>query len=180
MKSILIRAVAVALALGMTTAAFAGSIEPGDHVEMAAVLKAPVSPARAVQIAESGRGRAFTYGMEATPHGHWYEVSVQRGGSRLLLKIDATTGKVIGSSPAHGDDTRGADALAGSKLGFGEAIASAERVGGGPALEAHAAGHGDKAYVAVDVIQDHGKQVAHYRVAMHNGQVAVVKTGTDS
>ncbi|HET7592192.1 MAG TPA: PepSY domain-containing protein [Rhodanobacteraceae bacterium] len=168
------------LAIGMTAAALAGSIEPGDHLEMAAVLKAQVTPTQAVKIAEAGGGRAYGYGMEATRRGHWYEVEVLRGDAKLELRIDATSGKVIGSRPAHGEDARGAHALDGNKLTFGEAIAQAERVGNGPALEANAAGHGNKAHVEVDVIQDHGKRIAHYHVSMLGGQVKTTLTGTDA
>lgn len=168
------------LALTAATAVFAGAVEPGDHMEMAAVLKAPISPVQAVRAAEAGGGRAFTYGMEANPHGHWYEVGVLRGGSKLLLKINAENGRVIGSSAAQGEDAQGAHALDGSKLAFGAAIAQAERVGGGPALEANAAGRGDHAYVDVDVIQDHGRRIAHYRVSLHDGQIQARKTGVDA
>lgn len=180
MKKSLTRALGVALALTAGTTAFAGTIEAGDHMEMAEVLKAPVSPTRAVQIAESGGGRAYDYGMEATPNGHWYDVAVLRGSDKLALRIDASTGKVIGSGPAHGEAARGARALEGSGLTFAHAIATAERVGGGPALEANAAGHGAHAYVDVDVIQDRGKRIAHYRVAMRDGQPHATLTGTDS
>ncbi|MGH8125525.1 MAG: PepSY domain-containing protein, partial [Rhodanobacteraceae bacterium] len=173
-------AIALALGVGVTTVALAGHIEAGDRMEMAAVLKAPVTPTRAVKIAESGGGRAYGYGMEANRHGHWYEVDVLRGGAKLDLRIDATTGKVLGSSAASGEDAQGARALDGSQLNFGEAIALAERVGKGPALEADSAGHGVKAHVDVDVIQDHGRRVAHYRVSMHNGQMRSTLTGSDS
>jgi hypothetical protein len=115
--------------------------------------------------------------MEATPHGHWYEVDVLRGDARLELRIDATTGKVLGSSPARGEDARGAHALDGSRLTFGEAIAQAERIGNGPALEANATGRGDKAHVDVDVIQDHGKRIAHYHVSMRGGRIETAVTG---
>ncbi len=175
-----LQTLAAALALTTATAGFAGAIEPGDHMEMAAVLKAQVSPVQAVRIAEAGGGHAFTYGMEANAHGHWYEVSVLRGGAKLLLKINAESGKVIGSSAARGEDAQGAHALDGSKLAFGVAIAQAERAGGGPALEANAAGHGNKAYVDVDVIQDHGQRIAHYHVSLHNGQIQTRKTGVDA
>ena len=168
------------LVFSVSSAAVAGHIEAGDHLEMAAVLKAPVTPAQAVKIAESGGGTAFTYGMEANPHGHWYEVSVLRGGAKLLLKIDATTGKVLSSQPARGEDAQGAHALDGDRLGFGEAIAQAERAGDGPALEANAAGHGSSAHVDVDVIQNHGKRVAHYRVTRHAGQIHTALIGSDS
>ncbi len=147
---------------------------------MAAVLKAPVSPTQAVKIAEAGGGHAYGYGMEATRRGHWHEVDVLRGDARLELRIDATTGKVLGSSAARGEDARGAHALDGSKLHFAEAIAQAERVGNGPALEANAAGHGDKARVDVDIIQDHGKRIAHYRVSRRGGRIATVMVGTDA
>lgn len=180
MKHVMAQAVAIALIATVATAATAGSIEPGDHLEMAAVLKSPITPTRAIQIAETGGGRAYGYGMEANQHGHWYEVDVLRGGAKLLVKVNADSGKIIGSSAAHGEDAQGSAALAGSKLTFGGAIATAERVGGGPALEADAAGHGRDAHVDVDVIQDHGKQVAHYRVSTRNGQIRTVKTGTDS
>jgi len=173
-------AIALVLGVGVTSAAFAGHIEAGDHMEIDAVLKAPVTPTQAVKIAESGGGHAFGYGMEANQHGHWYEVSVLRGGAKLLLRIDATTGKVLGSAPAHGDDAQGAHVLDGSKLGLDEAIAQAERVGNGPALEAGAAGQGKDAHVDVDVIQNHGQRVAHYRESMENGQIHSKLTGTDS
>lgn len=180
MTRVLSRTIVTALVLGMTAAALAGSIEAGDHLEMAAVLKSPVTPTQAVKIAEAGGGRAYGYGMEATHHGHWYEVDVLRGDARLELRIDATSGKVLGSSPARGEDARGAHALDGNKLTFAEAIAQAERVGNGPALEANATGHGDKAYVDVDVIQDHGKRIAHYHVSIQGGQIKTAMTGTDA
>jgi hypothetical protein len=180
MTRLLSRTLVAALAVGVTAAALAGSIESGDHLEMAAVLKSPVTPTQAVKVAEAGGGRAYGYGMEATPHGHWYEVDVLRGDAKLELRIDATTGKVLGSSPARGEDAHGAHALDGSKLTFGEAIAQAERIGNGPALEANATGHGDKAYVDVDVIQDHGKRIAHYHVSMRGGQIKTTLTGTDA
>lgn len=180
MKQILARAIAASLALTMTATAVAGSIESGDRLEMAAVLEAPVSPTRAVQIAESGGGRAYGYGMEATRRGHWYEVDVLRGNAELELRIDASTGRLIGSSAARGEDAQGAHALAGSKLTFGQAIAQAERVGGGPALEASAAGHGGHACVNVDVIQDHGHRIAHYRVSIMNGRLHAELTGSDT
>lgn len=180
MQRALSRTLVATLVLATTAAAFAGSIEAGDRLEMAAVLKSPVTPAQAVKIAETGGGRAYGYGMEATQHGHWYEVDVLRGNARLELRIDATTGKVLGSSPARGEDARGAHTLDGSKLTFGEAIAQAERAGNGPALEANAIGHGDKARVEVDVIQEHGKRIAHYRVSMRGSRIQAVMTGTDS
>ena len=179
MTRILSRTLVATLALGMTAAALAGSIEPGDHLEMAAVLKAPVTPTQAVKIAEAGGGHAYGYGMEATQHGHWYEVDVLRGDARLELRVDATTGKVLGSSPARGEDARGSHALDGNTLTFGEAIAKAERVGNGPALEANATGRGDKAQMDVDIIKDHGKRIAHYRVSMHGSQINATLTGTD-
>lgn len=173
------RAIVATLVLATTVAACAGSIEPGDRLEMAAVLKSPVTPAQAVQIAETGGGHAYGYGMEATQQGHWYEVDVLRGDARLELRIDATSGKVLGSSPARGEDAHGAHALDGSKLTLGEAIAQAERVGNGPALEANATGRNDKAHVDVDIIQDQGKRIAHYQVGMHASQIKVTLTGTD-
>lgn len=176
----LLAALAAAIALTVGGTALAGSIEAGDRLEMAAVLQSPVTPTHAVQIAEAGGGRAFGYGMEANAHGHWYEVSVLRGSAKLLLKIDARSGKLIGSSAARGDDAQGAYALANNPLKFGTAIAAAERAGGGPALEADAAGHGATAHVDVDVIQNHGRQIAHYRVSFDHGHVRSVKTGTDA
>jgi hypothetical protein len=179
MKRIAIRSPILALVL-VSACALAGGIEPGDHMEIAAVIKAPISPTQAVKIAEHGGGRAYGYGMEATRRGHWYEVDVLRGDARLELRIDATSGRVLGSSAAHGEDARGAHALDGSKLTFGEAIAQAERVGRGPALEANAAGRGDKAHVDVDVIENQGNRIAHYRVSLQGGQVTTALTGSDA
>lgn len=180
MKHTLSQAVAVSLALCVTTAALAGRIEAGDRLEMAAVLNSPITPTKAVQIAENGGGRAYGYGMEANRNGHWYEVDLLRGNDQLELRIDAGNGKVLGSSAARGEDAQGAHALAGGKLTLGQAIAEAERVGGGPALEANAAGHGEHAYVDVDVIQDHGKRIAHYRVSMQGGRLHAAMTSADS
>lgn len=180
MNHTIARTLVTTLALGITVSAFAGSIEAGDHLEMAAVLKASVTPTQAVKIAEAGGGHAYGYGMEANQHGHWYEVDVLRGGAKLELRIDAATGKVLGSSPARGEDAQGAAALKGSTLTFGEAIAKAERIGNGPALEANAAGHGTTSHVDVDIIQNHGKRIAHYRVSSHAGQDKAVLTGSDA
>lgn len=181
MQRIPVRLVVLSLALCITSTAFAGHIEAGDRLEMAAVLKAPITPTRAVQIAEGGGGRAYGYGMEATRNGgHWYEVDVVRGNDKLELRIDDASGKLLGSSAARGEDAQGAQALVGSKLVFGEAIAAAERAGGGPALEASTAGHGANARVDVDVIQDQGKRIAHYRVSLQDGLLHAVMTGIDS
>ena len=87
---------------------------------------------------------------------------------------------MIGSGLAREEDAHGAHALDGSKLTFGEAIAQAERAGNGPALEANATGHGDKAYVDVDIIQGHGKRIAHYRVSMRADQVETAMTGANA
>lgn len=180
MARILSRTLIATLVLAATATAFAGGIEPGDHLEMAAVLKSPVTPIQAVKIAEAGGGRAYGYGMEATGRGHWYEVDVLRGDARLELRIDATTGKLLGSGPARGEDARGAHALDGGGLGFAAAIAQAERVGNGPALEASAAGRGDSAHVDVDIIQAGGSRIAHYRVSMRGSRVETTLTGTDA
>lgn len=168
------------LALATVATAFAGTIEAGDRLEMAAVLKSAITPTHAVKIAEGGGGHAYGYGMEATNRGHWYEVDVLRGDARLELRIDANTGKILGNSPARGEDVQGVHSLDDSKLGFGEAIAQAERVGNGPALEADAAGYGKDVHVNVDIIQDHGKRIAHCRVSMRAGQIETALTGTDS
>lgn len=180
MKHILALSVSGMLLVATSAAALAGNIEAGDRVEMAAVLQAPITPTQAVKIAESGGGRAYAYGMEANKRGHWYEVDVLRGGAKLQLRIDATTGKLLGSSAARGEDAQGAHTLDHSKLAFGEAIAQAERVGNGPALEASAAGLGESAHVDVDVIQDRGKRVAHYRVTLLDNRIRSALIGTDS
>lgn len=180
MKHATARAFAVSLALAVTVAATAGGVDAGDRLEVSAVLKAPVTPTKAVQIAEAGGGRAYAYGMEANQQAHWYEIAILRGGAKLLVKIDATTGRVIGSSAAHGEEAQGSRALEGTSLTFGSALAHAERVGGGPALEASAAGHGAGAHVNVDVIQNGGSQVAHYRVSSEDGRIRVVRIGADS
>lgn len=180
MKHTLATSAAGMLLAATSVAALAGNIEAGDRVEMAAVLKAPVTPTEAVRIAERGGGHAYGYGMEANRHGHWYEVDVLRGDAKLELRIDAATGKVLGSSAARGEDAQGSHALEGSRLAFGEAVAQAERAGNGPALEANAAGRGERAHVDVDIIQDQGKRIAHYRVSMQGGGLHATLTGTDT
>ncbi|TAM94695.1 MAG: hypothetical protein EPN40_11510 [Rhodanobacteraceae bacterium] len=180
MKRTLSTSAAGMLLAATGVAALAGNIEAGDRVEMAAVLEAPVTPTEAVKIAESGGGHAYGYGMEANQHGHWYEVDVLRGDAKLELRIDAATGKVLGSSAARGEDAQGSHALAGSRLTFGEAIAQAERAGNGPALEANAAGRGERAHVDVDIIQDRGRRIAHYRISMQGGGLHATLTGSDT
>lgn len=180
MKHILAMPVAGMLLVATGVAAIAGNIQAGDRLEMAAVLKAPITPTEAVKIAEGGGGRAYGYGMEANQRGHWYEVDVLRGDAELQLRIDTATGKVLGSSAARGEDAQGSHALDGGRLAFGEAVAQAERAGNGPALEANAAGRGDRAHVDVDIIQDQGKRIAHYRVSMQHGSLHTTLTGTDT
>ena len=153
MTRILPIAATTTLALGITLVAAAAG-DAGEHAEMTAVIKAPITPIRAVQIAESGGGRAYGFGMEATRNGHWYEVDVLRGN-------------------AHGEDAVGAHALDGSKLTLVAAIAQAERTGNGPALEAGASGSGANAHVAVDIINN--GSIAHYRVSMTDNQISVAK-----
>ena len=58
MKHDVTLAVLASLAIATTAVAHAGQIEAGDRLEMAAVLKAPVTPTQAVKIAEAGGGRA--------------------------------------------------------------------------------------------------------------------------
>lgn len=172
-------ALASALALALAVPAFAGSIAHEDRMEMAAVAHASVTPDRAVRIAEAGGGTAYGYGMESTRNGKsWYEVDVLRNGSKRTVRIDPSSGKVLGSSAAKGDDAEGANALQGSHMTFGEALAKAEKAGRGRALEANAAGRGNNAHVDVDVIR--GSRIARYRVSMHNGRIRTSMTGTSS
>lgn len=174
-------ALASALALSLALPVFAGTIPHEDRLEMAAVTQAPITPNHAVEIAESGGGTAYGYGMESTRNGHsWYVVDVLRGGSKLAVRIDPSDGKILGSSPATGEGADGSNSLEGSKLTFKEAIAKAEQAGHGRALEANAVGHGHDAHVNVDVIQNHGKRIAHYRVSMHDGRIGTTVMGTDS
>lgn len=169
---------ASALGLALALPALAGSIAHEDRMEMAAVMQAPITPSHAIRIAENGGGTAYGYGMESTRNGrNWYVVDVLRGGAKLAVRIDPATGKVLGSSAAMGEGAEGSNALAGSKLSFSEAVARAERVGHGPALEANAAGHGGNAHVDVDVVK--GPSIAHYRVSMRGGQIKTALTGTD-
>jgi len=179
MKRIAAIPLASALTLALALPAFAGSIAHEDRMEMAAVTHAPITPNHAIRIAENGGGTAYGYGMESTRNGrNWCVVNVLRGGAKLAVRIDPTTGKVLGSSAAKGEGAEGANTLAGSKLTFSEAIAQAERVGHGPALEANAAGHGGNAHVDVDVVK--GQSIAHYRVSVQGGQIKTALTATDS
>lgn len=179
MKAVTNLTFAIAMTFALALPAFAGSIAHEDRMEMTAVTHAAITPTRAIQIAENGGGRAYNYGMESTAQGqNWYEVDVLRGGKKVNLRIDPTTGKVLDSRPATGEGLHGANALDGRKLTFANAIAHAERIGNGRALEADAAGQGNNAHVDVDVIQ--GADIAHYRVSMHDGQVQATKTGTSS
>lgn len=179
MKSKPTIALASCLSLALAVPALAVGIAHEDRMEMTAVMQAAITPDHAIRIAENGDGTAYAYGMESTQSGqNWYEVDVLRGGSKLAVRIDPATGKVLRSNPATGEGAEGSDALQGSKVSFSEAVAMAERAGNGRALEANAAGRGRNAYVDVDVIQ--GKTIAHYRVSMRNGQMQARVTGTSS
>lgn len=168
--------IAAAIALTLANAA-AHAADSGEPAEMAAVLKAPITPDKAVAIAEQAGGRAYGFGMEVASRGHWYEVDVLRDGKPVEVRIDSDNGKLLGSSAARGEDTAGAHALDGGKLTLGAGIAAAERAGAGPALEANAVGSGANAHVVVDIVK--GNAIAHYRVTMIDGTINVVKTATN-
>ena len=166
-----------AMMMVCVAAAGAAGMEAGDRAEMAAVLKAPVTPTKAVHIAEQGGGRAYAFGMEVARGKQWYEVDVLRGDAKLELRVDPVSGKVLGSAAARGEDAQGAHALDGSALTLAEAVAQAEHSGNGPALEAGAGGHGADAHVSADII--HGGRLLHYRVSMRDGQIVAVQTGAE-
>lgn len=168
-----------ALALAATTASAAG-IDAGDRAEMAAVLKASITPAKALEIAQSDGSRAFALGLETAGNGGYYEVSILRNHAKLVLHIDANSGKVLSSGAARGEEGQGAEALVGAKFTFADAIVQAELAGGGPALEASAGGRGEQAHVDVDIIQGRGARIAHYRVSIQAGKWQVSLIGTQS
>lgn len=174
-----LKVLVAALLLAATGVALAGQIEPDDRAEIAAVRQAAVIPTQAVRAAEADGGVAYAYGMEVDHGQHWYKVDVRRGTALETVRVDATSGKVIDRKPAHGEDALGAHALDASGLTLAAAIAHAEREGKGPALEAETGGHGAAAHADVDVIQDAGRQVAHYRVSMQGHVVQATLTGTD-
>lgn len=180
MRAIGLRYVALMLALATSGLALAGRIGPDDRLEIAAVQRASVIPTAAVRTAEATGGTAYGFGMEVEGARHWYKVNLLRGGDKVQVRIDDASGRVLGSAPARGEDAQGARALSGSGLTLGTAVAHAERAGKGPALEADAGGSGARAWVDVDVIQDHGRRVAHYRVSMHGKTLAVKLTGSDT
>lgn len=169
----------LALTLAATSASAVG-IDTGDRAEMAEVLKAPITPAKALAIAQSDGSRAFALGLETTGTGGYYEVSILRNHAKLVLHIDADSGKVLSSGPARGEEAQGAQALVGAGFSFTDAVAQAELVGGGPTLEASAGGHGAQAHVDVDIIQDRGARIAHYRVTLQAGKWQVDLTGMQS
>lgn len=166
--------IAVALAVGASTVVAAAGLDAEDRAEAAAVVHASVTPTHAVQIAEQGGGQAYALGFESSKQGNWYEVEVLRNSTPTEVKIDPSSGKVLGTSKAKGEDTKGAHALAQSKLTLANAVAQAERDGNGTAMEATSMGSGANAHVIVDVVQ--GKAVAHYRVSMNNGQIQTTQT----
>lgn len=166
--------IAIALALGATTVAAAAELDAEDRAEAAAVVHASVTPTHAVQIAEQEGGRAYALGFEATRHGNWYEVEVLRNHAPTEVRIDPSSGRILGTSKAKGEDAKGAHALDHSKLSLSMALAQAERVGNGTAMEATSMGSGANAHVIVDVVQ--GRNVAHYRVSMHDGQIKAAQT----
>lgn len=167
--------IAVALALGASTVVAAAQLDAEDRAEAAAVVHAPVTPTHAVQIAEQDGGRPYALGFESGKQGNWYEVEVLRNRQPMEVRIDPQTGKVLGTSKAKGEDTKGAHALDHSKLSLSMAVGQAERVGNGTAMEATSMGSGADAHVVVDVVQQDQK-VAHYRVSMHDGQIKAAQT----
>ena len=167
---------AIALALGVGAVAIAGEMDAEDRAEAAAVVHASVTPMRAVQIAERGGGRPYAFGFESGKQGNWYEVQVLRNHTPMEVRIDPDSGKVLGTSNATGEDTKGAHAFDQSKLTLATAVAQAEHDGNGTAMEATSMGSGAKAYVIVDVVQQ-GLKVAHYRVSLRNGQIEARRTG---
>lgn len=171
-KTPMIAMIALTLA---SAAAFAA--DTGEQSEMAAVVKSVITPDKAVTIAERSGGRAYAMGMEVAPSGHWYEVGVLRDGKPTLVRIDPSSGKVLGSGAARGEDANGAHALDQGKLTLTEAIAAAERAGNGTALEANAAGSGANAHVVIDIVK--GNAVSHYRVAKKDGRIDAVQTAAD-
>lgn len=167
--------IAVAIALGASTIAAAAGLDAEDRAEAAAVVHASVTPTHAVQIAEQAGGRAYAFGFEAGKQGNWYEVDVLRNHAPTEVRIDPDNGKVLGTSKAKGEDAKGAHALDQSKLSLSMALAQAERVGNGTAMEATSMGSGSNAHVIVDVVQQ-GQNVAHYKVSMHDGQIKAAQT----
>lgn len=180
MHGMSLRYIVLALALASSGLALAGQIEPDDRLEIAAAQRASVIPTQAVRAAEAAGGIAYGFGMEVEGARHWYKVNLLRDGKAVQVRVDDTSGKVLGSAPARGEDAQGAHALGGGSLALGAAIAHAEREGRGPALEADAGGTGARAWVDVDVIQDHGRRVAHYRVVAHGTTLTATLTGSDT
>lgn len=169
----------IAATLGVASLqASAANTDPSEHAEAMATRSAKITPAQAVSIAEHGGGTAYGFGMESERSGHWYEVDVLRHGQPTIVRIDSNNGHVLGNSRAHGEDAAGAHALDGSSLKLDAAIATAERKGKGPAMEATATGSGANAAVIVDVAVVHG--IDHYRVSSQGGQMRVAKIARDS
>lgn len=166
--------IGIALASSIPLAAAAQGLNAEDRAEAAAVVKAPVTPTKAIQIAEQGGDHAYAFGMESTKRGNWYEVEVLHGDTPSEVRIDPASGKMLGTAKARGKDAAGAHALDGSQMTLAAAIAQAERAGNGTAMEATAEGAGKNAHVIVDVV--HGKAISHYRVSMTNGQIHSEKT----
>ncbi len=135
-----VRILVAALTLTVAGTALAGRIEPDDRADIAAVRQATVIPTQAVRAAEADGGVAYAYGMEVDGGQRWSKVDVRRGGALESVRVDVATGKVIGRKPAHGEDAQGAHALDGTTLTLAAAMAHAERVGKGPALEAETGG----------------------------------------
>ena len=175
-RHIIVAAIAATLGVASLQAS-AATQDPSEHAEAMATRHAAISPTRAVSIAEKGGGTAYGFGMESEHNGHWYEVDLLRHGQPTIVRIDPDNGHVLGSSAAHGEDAAGAHALDGGSLKLGAAIATAEREGKGPAMEATAMGSGAKAAVIVDIAVAHG--IDHYRVSSQGGQMHVVKIARD-
>lgn len=108
------RSAAVALALcAAGTAAYAADGQTGEANDALAVNQAKISLSQAVSAAvQHAHGKASKAEYERTSNGDAYDVEVVRGKQVFDVRVDATSGAVIASTPDkadHDDDQDEAD-----------------------------------------------------------------------
>ncbi len=102
---ILPAAMAAAIAVGASGAAFAATDEKEDAQDIAAVLNAKTSLAEAIAAAEQQvGGKAIEAGLDDESGGKRFEVEVAKDKTVQRVLVDPQTGKVVKVMPADTDE----------------------------------------------------------------------------
>jgi len=116
-----------------------------EHAEIAAVRAASVAPEHAIKVAESATGgHALGFGYERDSSTNAYEVTVSTSSGLQLIRINPQSGAVEAKIPQSSDAMAGdglpanaLDRAANAPEPLTGAVAAAEQMAGGRALEAN-------------------------------------------